>query len=100
MTYKNAIPGLGRSDPSLFLRHARYAVLLLSLATACAQPSQLTSLNGTWDFAFAADSAAADRLAAFYQDGFQGGSFRPIPVPSNWALQGFEEPIYARTRVG
>ena len=84
----------------LFLRRARYAVLLLSLAAACAQPSQLTSLNGTWDFAFAADAPAADRLAAFYQDGFQGGSFRPIPVPSNWALEGFEEPIYARTRQG
>ena len=82
------------------MRHARYAVLLATLATACAQPSQLTSLNGTWDFAFAADAAAADRLAGFYQDGFQGGGFRPIRVPSNWALEGFEEPIYARTRRG
>jgi beta-galactosidase len=60
----------------------------------------LTSLNGTWDFAFAADAAAADRLAGFYQDGFSGGGFRPIVVPSNWALEGFEEPIYARTRPG
>ena len=84
----------------LFLRHARYAVLLATLATACAQPSQVTSLNGSWDFAFAADAAAADRLAGFYQDGFPGEGFRPIPVPSNWALQGFEEPIYARTRRG
>src|SRR5271157_3671326 len=82
------------------MRRARYALLLAALATACAQQSQLTSLNGTWDFALAADAAAADRLAGFYQDGFPGGGFRPIVVPSNWALQGFEEPIYARTRQG
>jgi len=28
------------------------------LAAACAQTSQVISLNGTWDFAFAADAAA------------------------------------------
>src|ERR1039458_1827280 len=76
------------------------ALLLATLTAASAQASQMVSLNGTWDFALAPDAAAADRLAAFYQDGFQGGNFRPIPVPSNWALQGFEEPIYARARQG
>jgi len=74
--------------------------LLAPLVAVLAQSSQVTSLNGTWDFALAADSAAADRLTDFYKDGFQGGGFRPILVPSNWALQGFEEPIYARTRQG
>ena len=59
------------------MRHARYAVLLAALSTACAQQSQLTSLNGTWDFALAPDAAAADRLAGFYQDGFPGAGFRP-----------------------
>lgn len=82
------------------MRHTRWALLLATLAAACAQTSQVVSLNGAWDFALAADAAAADRLAGFYQDGFQGGGFRPIVVPSNWALQGFEEPIYARTRQG
>ena len=53
------------ADMILFLRRARYAVFLAALATACAQQSQLTSLNGTWDFALAADAAAADRLAGF-----------------------------------
>ena len=81
------------------MRHAKWAVLLATVTAACAQTSQVISLNGSWDFAFAGDTAAADRLATFYQDGFQG-AFRPIPVPSNWALQGFEEPIYARTRQG
>ena len=100
MKDKKAVPPLRRSDTNRFLRHARYAVLLATLATAGAQQSQVTSLNGTWDFALAADAVAADRLAGFYQDSFQGGPFRPIAVPSNWALQGFEEPIYSRARQG
>jgi beta-galactosidase len=83
-----------------FLRCARWVLLLAALTAASSQTSQVISLNGTWDFAFAADAAAADRLAAFYQDNFQGGGFVPTPVPSNWALQGFEEPIYSRTRQG
>ena len=84
---------LGRPGTIVFL-------LLAPLTAAFAQTSQTISLNGTWDFALAPDAAAADRLAGFYQDGFQGGGFRPIVVPSNWALQGFEEPIYSRARQG
>src|ERR1017187_10371482 len=81
-------------------RHARWVLLQATLTAVCAQTSQVISLNRTWDFAFAAAAAAADRRPGFYQDGFQGGGFRPTPVPSNWALVGFEEPIYARTRQG
>jgi beta-galactosidase len=76
-------------------RRAEWILLLAASAGA-----QTISLNGNWDFALAPDAAAADRLAGFYRDDFQGGAFRPIPVPSNWALQGFEEPIYARARQG
>ena len=82
------------------LRYTNWVLVLGCFAVASAQTSQSTSLNGTWDFAFAGDAAAADRLAPFYQDGFQGGAFRPILVPTNWALQGFEEPIYARAKQG
>ncbi len=81
-------------------RRAPWALLVVAVTAAFAQPSQTISLNGTWDFAFAADAAAADRLAGFYRNDFLGGGFQPIPVPSNWALQGFEEPIYSRTRQG
>jgi beta-galactosidase len=92
------MPSLEQPHPTTFwpgaVRHARWFLLLAALATACAQTSQVTSLSGTWDFAFAADGAAADRLARFYEDGFQGPAFQPVPVPSNWSLLGFEEPIY------
>jgi len=91
---------LGHPHTITLLRRARWALLLAALTGACAQTSQVISLNGAWDFAFAADEAAADRLAGFYQEGFQGGDFRPITVPSNWALLGFEEPIYSRARRG
>jgi beta-galactosidase len=74
------------------------ALLAASVAAAYGQTSPVISLNGTWDFAFAADAAAAERLSRFYESGFQGGGFGPIPVPSNWSLLGFEEPIYSRPR--
>ena len=96
------MPRLTQPGPITFLpiavRRARWLLLLATLVTACAQTSPITSLNGTWDFAFAADAPAADRLARFYETGFQGGGFQPTPVPSNWSLLGFEEPIYARPR--
>jgi beta-galactosidase len=96
------MPRFTQPGPITFLpiavRRARWLLLLATLVTACAQTSPITSLNGTWDFAFAADAPAADRLARFYENGFQGGGFQPTPVPSNWSLLGFEEPIYARPK--
>jgi beta-galactosidase len=96
------MPRFTQPGPITFLpiavRRARWLLLLATLVTACAQTSPITSLNGTWDFAFAADAPAADRLARFHENGFQGGGFQPTPVPSNWSLLGFEEPIYARPR--
>ena len=96
------MPRFTQPGPITFLpiavRCARWLLLLATLVTACAQTSPITSLNGTWDFAFAADAPAADRLARFYENGFQGGGFQPTPVPSNWSLLGFEEPIYSRPR--
>jgi hypothetical protein len=48
-----------------FLRRARWFLLVAAITAASAQTSQVISLNGTWDFALAADAAAADRLAGF-----------------------------------
>ena len=80
------MPRVTQPGPIAFLpiavRRARWLLLLATLVTACAQTSPITSLNGTWDFAFAADAPAADRLARFYEDGFQGGGFQPAPAPS------------------
>jgi len=52
--------------------------------------------GGDWSFMLAANSADAERLSHFYQASFDAREFRKITVPSNWAMQGFEEPTYDR----
>ncbi len=56
--------------------------------------STTLSLDGQWNFALASDESAAQALSGFKADGFDASAFRPIPVPSNWVMQGFEEPHY------
>lgn len=59
-------------------------------------PAQaLTSLNGEWRFALGKTPADIDGLANFHQPDVDLGAFRATPVPSNWALQGYEKPQYA-----
>lgn len=52
------------------------------------------SLNGTWKFALAKTKQEADRLDKFHLLKFATGKFSSIPVPSNWAVLGYEEPVY------
>ncbi|MCE5177598.1 MAG: beta galactosidase jelly roll domain-containing protein [Porphyromonadaceae bacterium] len=56
--------------------------------------AQEINLNGTWNFALAKTEKEANRLAGFYAPDYKTGKFTPIPVPSNWAVLGFEEPVY------
>jgi hypothetical protein len=44
----------------------RYFMMAAGLASASGQTSQVTTLNGNWEFAFAAGAPAAERLARFY----------------------------------
>lgn len=53
------------------------------------------SLSGNdWRFMLAASPTEAERFSHFYQASFDARNFRPVTVPSNWAMQGFEEPMY------
>lgn len=54
------------------------------------------SANGTWNFFHAKSSEQADSMVThgFGNQDFDASTFVPIPVPSNWAILGFEEPIY------
>lgn len=74
------------------------AVLLLAWPKLPAQslngPDENLSLSGSWMFALAPHAADADKLAGFYKPGADLSGFQPTPVPSNWALQGYEEPVY------
>jgi len=75
---------------------AKWVFLIATLAVAWGQTSDTVNLNGNWKFALGADPAGIERLSHFHESNFVSTAFKPIPVPSNWALQGFEEPMYAR----
>jgi len=74
--------------------------LLLALGSAAAKPAAdaRLSLSGQWRFTLARTPEEAERLAHFYEPAFDSKAFRPIPVPSNWSLEGFEEPMYGRLK--
>ncbi|HET8653883.1 MAG TPA: glycoside hydrolase family 2 TIM barrel-domain containing protein [Longimicrobiaceae bacterium] len=78
------------------LQKAAVSVFLLGLAAQPlrAQSQTSLSLDGTWQFALAPTERDADALAGFYGPGFDTSSFRETPVPSNWALEGYEQPQY------
>jgi len=63
-------------------------------AQAASADGTSLSLNGTWQFALAPTAQAAEALAGFHAAGFATKAFRPTPVPSNWAVLGYEEPVY------
>ncbi|WP_221406060.1 sugar-binding domain-containing protein [Epilithonimonas lactis] len=69
------------------------AFILLS-ASVKIFAQETISLNGKWLFALAKNESEADKLSKFYTYSFDHSIFKPTPVPSNWAVQGFEEPIY------
>jgi len=74
-------------------------VAALLLCSAPGLPAETVSLNGTWQFALARQAGEVSRLEqAFYKPAFDASSFRPIRVPSNWAMEGFEKPQYGRMK--
>ena len=66
----------------------------LSLSSLGGVAQERIYLSGTWQFAFAANQKEADRLERFYTSEFAKSKFKLNPVPSNWALLGYEEPVY------
>lgn len=57
--------------------------------------SRMKSLNGSWKFNFVEKSSV--RPLAFIAKDFNGApeNWKDIPVPSNWELQGYGQPIYS-----
>lgn len=50
------------------------------------------SLNGNWKFNWV--KQPSERPVNFYQSGYDVSSWKEIPVPSNWEMQGYGTPIY------
>ena len=53
------------------------------------------SLNGPWKFLLA-ENAQTPLLSDFFRTDYNDDKWSPITVPSNWEIQGFEEPHYYR----
>ena len=66
---------------------------MLTLAAGI-QAQDTLSLNGTWQFRLAPTSVEARSLSDFHRVDFKTNGFSPIRVPSCWAIEGFEEPVY------
>ena len=83
----------------LFLFFMKKLVLLSLLAGLMSSSSfaqAVTNLNGEWQFFYAKDAPTADKVEAegFYRTDYQAQEFKSTPVPSNWAILGYEEPVY------
>ncbi|MBN1362744.1 MAG: hypothetical protein JW993_19250 [Sedimentisphaerales bacterium] len=64
-------------------------------AAACgADIPEPVSLNGQWHFKWVADAKEADRYRWFFEEGFNFSGWDTIPVPSNWAVLGYEDPTW------
>ncbi len=52
----------------------------------------MISLDGNWRFNFVEKSE--DRPEEFWEQGFDATSWKEIPVPSSWEMEGYGTPIY------
>ncbi len=70
----------------------RYATVEQARSFDRAASPFVRSLNGDWKFAWVAKPA--DRIAGFWQPGFDDSAWKTIPVPSNVEIEGYGIPIY------
>ena len=57
--------------------------------------SKLVMLNGPWKFNFVKDDE--QRPMDFFKEDFNGKDWDYIPVPSNWEVEGYGQPIYTNS---
>ncbi len=67
-----------------------------ALSGKIGESSKYQSLNGKWDFFWA---AVPEQLPhGFEKDNFNKNGWSSIEVPSNWEMQGFGQPIYTNVQ--
>lgn len=76
----------------LFFQTALWAQVILP---ARHDTEAILSLNSLWKFKYIAGAETGADLA-FYQPGFNTGSWANIKVPGNWEMQGFAEASYGK----
>ena len=55
------------------------------------------SLNGIWKFKFLENPLMDPQN--FYQENFDASKWEELPVPSNWQMHGYGQPIYTNIRM-
>lgn len=71
------------------------SVIIFAIASVALHSQERISLNGEWRFLYAPDSQTADAyMDEYLLKGFSKSRMDKIQVPSNWAILGYEEPIY------
>ena len=75
---------------------SRLLTAVLALALVCQQTlaQESISLNGDWSFRLAKTEKQVSALEDFYRSDYREKGFDSIEVPSNWAVLGYEEPVY------
>ena len=73
-----------------------FLVIGLSLIWGFTSAQSLVNINGDWLFHYAENIEKADSIAnsGFYRVDYDATNFQKTPVPSCWAILGYEEPIY------
>lgn len=71
-------------------------VLLIQTGIGLAAQTTLNISGQDWLFYYAKDIHVADSLetTGFWRPDYDSKSFKKTPVPSNWAVLGYEEPVY------
>ncbi|MBE0658246.1 MAG: DUF4981 domain-containing protein [Bryobacteraceae bacterium] len=69
-----------------------YPAAALAKTQDRAQSPWFQTLNGTWKFAWSKNPAS--RPVDFYKPDFKDAAWKPIPVPANWQMEGYDYPIY------
>ncbi len=55
------------------------------------------SLNGLWSFKFLENPSSGPQ--GFFQEGFDISDWDSLPVPSNWQMHGYGQPIYTNIKM-
>lgn len=82
------------------------SILFCQLLVCMARNVVTISGQNDWLFRLATGSEEADSLVrvGFYEPSFRASGFTHVHVPSNWAVLGFEEPVYRgfsdKSRIG
>ena len=87
---------LGRNKEPAHATLFPFATARAALAAERDASPYIMSLNGVWKFRHAPSPAAAPQ--GFEAPAFADSGWDDLPVPSNWQMHGYDQPIYANVR--